>query len=204
MKWFEDANKRIIVFGVCGLLVLGNGVASADFAFGTPMNMGPEINSPYDEYCVDVSDDGLCLLFSDSPLSWRPGGKGKIDLWMATRETISEPFGPPVNMAELNTGYHDFSPNLSPDGLTIFFSSDRPGGRGDMDLWMATRATQTAPFGKPLNLGSTINSGSGDFCPCPSSDGLSLYFNSSRWGGMAVATSISPNEQLSIRPGERR
>jgi len=183
MKWLESANKRIMVMGVCGLLVLGNGVASADFAFGTPTNMGREINSPYDEYCVDVSDDGLCLLFSDSPFSWRPGGKGNIDLWMATRETINEPFGPVVNMAELTTSYHEFSPNLSADGLTIFFSSDRPGGRGDMDLWMAARATRTVPFGKPVNLGATVNSGAGDFCPCPSSNGLSLYFNSSRWGG---------------------
>jgi len=165
------------------ILISTPGSLKADFEFGTATNLGQTVNSPADEYCVDVSDDGLCLVFSDSPFSWRPGGRGNIDIWMSARETVDEPFGPAVNVAELNTGYHEFSPTLSTDGLSIFFSSDRPGGRGDMDLWMATKPTKTALFGKPVNLGSPVNSGVGDFCPCLSADGLELYFNSSRWGG---------------------
>jgi len=175
--------KRIITSAVVIFLLISAGRhARAEVGFGSPKNLGPDINSTQDEYCVDVSDDGLCLLFSDSPFSWRPGGRGNIDIWMSIRQATDEPFGPPINVSELNTGHHEFSPTLSVDGLTIFFSSNRPGGRGDMDLWMAIRPTRTAPFGQPVNLGS-VNSGSGDFCPCLSADGLSLYFNSSRWGG---------------------
>ena len=183
MKCLEDANKRIMVMGVCGLLVLGNGVARADFAFGSPRNMGPEINSPQDEWAVHTSNDGLTMVFSDSPFSQRGGGRGKIDVYMSTRENMDEPFGPPVNLSTINTSHHDFSPHLSADGLSLYFSSDRPGGYGDMDLWVATRPDRTASFANPRNLGPTINSGQGDFCPFLSPDGLSLYYNSSRWGG---------------------
>jgi hypothetical protein len=199
----EPYDRFKATFGLPGLtLVILISIPAhlkADFEFGTPTNLGATINSSADEYCVDVSDDGLCLVFSDSPFSWRSGGRGNIDIWMATRDTTDEPFGPPVNVTELNTSYHDFSPTLSTDGLSVFFSSNRPGGRGDMDLWMATRPSKTAPFPKPVNLGSTVNSGAGDFCPCLSADGLELYFNSSRWGGYGgscdvyVAKRATPN-----------
>jgi len=175
--------RRIITSAVVIILLISAGQnIQAEVGFGTPKNLGPEINSAQDEYAVEVSDDGLCLLYSDSPFAWRPGGKGNIDIWMVTRTTTDQPFGPPINVSELNTSYHDFSPTLSVDGLTVFFSSNRPGGRGDMDLWMARRPTKDETFGQPVNIGS-VNGGAGDFCPCLSADGLSLYFNSSRWGG---------------------
>ena len=168
---------------VAALLAGTSGHVSADFVFGPPTNLGPVVNSASDEYTIDVSSDGLALVFSGGPYSWQPGGKGGDDIWMATRETTDEPFAAPVNLTGINTSHHEFSPTLSADELSIFFSSDRPGGRGNFDLWMATRPTKSAPFASPVNLGSPVNSSVGDFSPCLSADGLSLYFNSSRGGG---------------------
>ncbi|MCK4292162.1 MAG: PD40 domain-containing protein [Planctomycetes bacterium] len=173
-----SATVLILVLGM-----VGGESAKADLIFGDPVNLGPVVNSAHDEYTIDVSSDGLTLVFSGGPYSWQPGGKGGDDIWMATRETTDEPFAAPVNLTGINTSRHEFSPTLSADQLSIFFSSDRPGGRGNFDLWVATRPSKSAPFANPVNLGSPVNSSSPDFSPCLPADGLSLYFNSSRSGG---------------------
>jgi len=184
MKSLNSFKINVALLGcVAGIISAAGASAWGDFVLGTPANLGAVVNSPQDEYCLNVSRDGLTLLFSDSPFSWRPGGRGKIDMWMATRKTIGEPFAEPANLTSLNSAYHDFSPTLSRDELTLYFASDRPGTRGDLDLWKATRENKSSPFGTPVNLGGTINSNVGDFCPYLSADDLSLYFNSSRWGG---------------------
>ena len=46
-------------------------------------------------------------------------------------------------------------------------ASNRPGGKGGLDIWMATRASTSAPWGAPQNLGEQVNSAADDFCPTP-------------------------------------
>lgn len=46
-------------------------------------------------------------------------------------------------------------------------ASDRPGGMGGLDIWVATRASTSAPWGAPVNLGEPVNSTADDFCPTP-------------------------------------
>ena len=50
-------------------------------------------------------------------------------------------------------------------------------------MYLTTRATIQDPWGDPVNLGSTFNISSGDLGGCISADGLSFFFNTSRWGG---------------------
>ena len=45
----------------------------------------------------------------------------------------------------LNTASLDGCPIQSPDGLSLFMASNRPGGKGGLDIWMATRSSTTAP-----------------------------------------------------------
>jgi WD40 repeat protein len=71
------------------------------------------------------------------------------------------------NHADLNTAALDGCPIQSPDGLSFFIASNRPGGKGGLDIWMATRASTTAPWGAPQNLGEPVNSAADDFCPTP-------------------------------------
>ncbi|MFC1766819.1 TolB family protein, partial [Planctomycetota bacterium] len=91
-------------------------------------------------------------------------------------------FGEPVNLGPtVNTSSDDGTPAISADGLELYFSSRRPGGSGSWDIWVMTRTTINDEWGKPTNLG--LNSSFFDACPCPSADGLSLYFASGRSGG---------------------
>ena len=56
-----------------------------------------------------------------------------------------------------DTAYNYFHPAVTPDELTIYFSSNRPGGEGDYDIWKATRNSVNEPFGNVTNLGKQIN-----------------------------------------------
>jgi Tol biopolymer transport system component len=71
------------------------------------------------------------------------------------------------NNSELNTPALDGCPIQSPDGLSLYMASNRPGGKGGLDIWMATRASTSAPWGAPQNLGEPVNSAADDFCPTP-------------------------------------
>ncbi len=71
------------------------------------------------------------------------------------------------NHADLNTASLDGCPIQSPDGLALYIASNRPGGMGGLDIWMATRASTGAPWGVPQNLGEPVNSAADDFCPTP-------------------------------------
>ena len=76
------------------------------------------------------------------------------------------------NSSELNTPSLDGCPILSPDGLSLYMASNRPGGHGLLDIWVAHRTSKGQPFGAPVNLGPAINSTADDFCPTPVSGGL--------------------------------
>ena len=71
------------------------------------------------------------------------------------------------NSSELNTASVDGCPIQSPDGLSLYMASNRPGGKGGLDIWVATRASTSAPWGAPVNLGEPVNSAADDFCPTP-------------------------------------
>lgn len=86
--------------------------------------------------------------------------------------------GPTVNSAGI-----DFTPEISRDGLSLYFASIRPGGFGATDLWVSQRARVDAPWGAPVNLGPTINSPGPDAAPFLSRDGHRLFFASARPGG---------------------
>jgi WD40-like Beta Propeller Repeat len=71
------------------------------------------------------------------------------------------------NSTELNTTSLDGCPILSPDGRSVYMASNRPGGHGGLDIWVAHRSDTDEPFGAPENLPEPINSASDDFCPTP-------------------------------------
>ena len=96
-----------------------------------------ELNVPNaTDAAVTVRVDGRELLF----WSTRSGGLGGADLWVSTRQTVHDPWSPPVDLGvPLNTAADDLTPTLSFDGRTLIFGSNRPGGQGGNDLWMSTR-----------------------------------------------------------------
>jgi hypothetical protein len=102
-------------------------------------------------------------------------------------------WGAPVNAelipgtsSELDTLFNDGCPIQSPDGLILFIASNRPGGLGGQDIWVAHRASKDDPWGAPENLGAPVKSEADDFCPTPVR-GHGLFFVSARARGCGGA-----------------
>ncbi len=136
-----------------------------------------------------ITSDGLTC-YMDLAQS---GGSGQGDLGMATRITTSDSWGTPVNLGGVvNSASDDFGANVSPDGLELYFTSNRPGGYGGYDLWVAKRATVNDPWGTPVNLGPEINRPADDNSARVSPDGLLLFLASRRAGG--YGSSVGPHD----------
>jgi len=108
------------------------------------------------------------------------GGK-IVTLGRTTPETYH--FDAPVLVAELASPSHTDNPTLTGDLLEIYFTTDRVSGNGD--VWFATRATATAPFGTPAPV-SAVNGDSFETSSAISTDGLTLWFGSDRPGGVGA------------------
>ncbi len=138
-----------------------------------------------------------------------PSGSGLAISAMAFADHSpwSEPvhIGPPINSPARELGAR-----LSPDELSLYFGSDRPGGLGAFDIWVSRRSCLDCPWEAPANLGPNINSppgpaGEGDGGPALSHDGLLLFFSGARAGGEGhediwVARRTDPNDDLSWGP----
>ena len=205
MKLFEVPMFVAALFGFCFLSCLDAPPAQADFAFGTPVNLGPNINTSFGEIEPSLSADGLTLYYASD----RTDGYGSVDLWMTRRMTKDGDWGLALNLGPLvNSTACENSPSVSSDGLELFFCDgvwgmgfpNRPGGYGDADLWVTKRPSQESGWGQPVNLGPVVNSPFYDGEPFISSDGLSLYFTSNRPGGfggadMYVATRATKEDE---------
>jgi hypothetical protein len=118
------------------------------------------------------------------------GGLGGL-VWAALSlgSVLSAGWGSPVRVESIPGTSPDFNysgldgcPIESPDGLSFYMATDRPGGQGGIDIWRSTRGSTSAPWGAPVNLGAPVNSSADDFCPTPVTDGR-LFFVSARPGG---------------------
>jgi hypothetical protein len=127
--------------------------------------------------------DDLELFF----YSTRTGGSGGLDLWKADRGSTALPFNAPVPVTELNTASSDVSPCFTVDALRIYFSSTRPGGLGNYDIWTATRPNWSSPFGTPTPV-TELNTPNQELDAHVTPDGLVIFFSSDRPGGLSFDT----------------
>jgi Tol biopolymer transport system component len=128
-----------------------------------------------------IAPDGSRLFFpSDRPLS--PGGAAAdgYNIWVVDRAgsgwTDPRPLGPEIN----RPGGLEIYPSLSRDG-TLYFSSDREGGRGSADIYRARRVE--GGYAEPENLGKEVNSPSREFDAFIAPDESYLIFSSERREG---------------------
>ena len=92
-------------------------------------------------------------------------------------------FDPPVNVFELNSPVRDTRTAIRRGGQELILTSNRSGGIGGLDLWVATRDEYSVVWSVPVNLGPTVNGTANDGAPALSRDGQSLFFYSNRPGG---------------------
>ncbi len=196
----------IVPLLVCSMCLLASPSAASDDddvpRFGpwsAPVNLGPMVNSAGVEQGPVVSNDGLSLYFA-----WSPLGTG-ADIYVSQRVSVNDPWGPPQKLGpNINTPFHDVNPALSPDGHSLYFQSNRPGGSGAGDIYVSRRHNKRDDFGwQPAeNLGTGVNSFAGERNPCVFEDDgtgeITLYFDSNRPGGIGgfdiYSSELQPDE----------
>lgn len=125
---------------------------------------------------ASMGQDGKTLLF------YMTDKKGSFDndLYVSFAEgngiwSVPKSLGKKINLPD----YNEMSPFIASDGVTLYFSSDRPGGLGENDIWMAKRLDNSwQKWSEPVNLGSPINS-----------EGSEAFFTLDAGGEFAYLTS---------------
>jgi outer membrane protein OmpA-like peptidoglycan-associated protein len=141
-------------------------------------NAGPPLNTPDNEGAQTITADGKYLYFT---ACYRRGGMGKCDIYFSRWK--GDGWSMPVNAGpSINSRYSEKHPSVSADGRVLYFASDRPGGKGSYDIWMARQDSGT--WGRPVNLGDSINTPGMEQSPFIHPDGRTLYFSSTGWPGM--------------------
>ncbi|MBL7986486.1 MAG: PD40 domain-containing protein [Chlorobi bacterium] len=148
----------------------------ADGRIANIRNLGPLVNTSAWESQPTISGDGKTIWFSSN----RKGGYGKTDIWYTTLTNGS--WAAPANAGGMiNTKKDERSPNITPDGGTLYFSSNGLSGFGGYDVFMAVR--EGAEWGQASNLGSLINSKKDEMFFFAPSKHERFYFASGRDGG---------------------
>lgn len=148
--------------------------------WSSPVSLSSNINTAqFNEGAQSISPDGQYLFFTGCN---RPNGLGRCDIYVSHKEGNS--WGQPFNLgAPVNTIYWESQPAISPDGNTLYFVSNRPGGIGGYDIWK-TQLNEEGEWSLPLNLGPEINTPYDENTPFLHADGKTLYFSSDGWPGM--------------------
>lgn len=167
-------------------LLLGNRVQE-DFFFSrlengqwtTMKNAGPPLNTGDNEGAQSISADGKLMVYT---VCNRKGVIGRCDIYYSER--IGDEWSEPKNLgAPVNTTAKETQPSLSADGRTLYFASDRPGGKGKLDIWTSYR-NEDGSWSKPVNLGDSINTSGDEMSPFIHQDNKTLYFSSDEHVGM--------------------
>lgn len=131
------------------------------------------INSRFNEGSACLNYEGNLLIFSRCNA---PDGFGVCDLYSA--EFIDGKWQNVKNLGpNVNTSAWESHPNLSPDGKTLYFSSNRGDGFGRCDIWKS-ELLPNGEWGKAQNLGPTINTLEDEVSPYFHSINNTLYFSS--------------------------
>ena len=137
-------------------------------ATGWGMAEPVSFNTPGRDFDPAFSADGRFVYFCSD----RPGGMGGDDLYRVV--VTAGGFGAVESLGAVNSAGNEFAPMLSPDGSTLLFSSDRPGGAGRHDLYIAAR--QGAGFASARPVPGAINTGGDEFDATFLADGMTIVF----------------------------
>lgn len=157
-----------------------------------PVNLGPTVNSDFNDYGPAVSPGGERLVFASNRPRPEDSRQPDPDAWPATvREDLFHRTydlyksqltsrGPSQAAAldTLNSPYNEGAPCFSPGGDFLYFGSDRPGGLGGFDLYRAWIVA--GDVREPRNLDAPVNSAANELDPGLAQLGFALVFSSDR------------------------
>jgi Tol biopolymer transport system component len=136
--------------------------------WGQPYPLGAVLNSDSTDIYATMTHSGNIYFSSD-----RAGGQGKLDLYCSVYKNGS--YQTPQNLGPiLNSSGHDSNPFISAKEDYLIFWRQDPAGYGASDLYISFKVK--GDWTKPLNLGPSINTAGGEFCPFMQPKGKKLYF----------------------------
>jgi hypothetical protein len=140
-----------------------------DGAWTEPEVLNPQVGSDGDLYPTSLSFDGRELFMVKRT-------ENDDDIYVSE---LGDPFWSKARMLNenINTRTHETHASISADNRTLYFTSDRRGGQGGMDIYMSERQ-EGGDWGPAVNLGPMINTSLDEETPFPTDDGKRLYFSS--------------------------
>lgn len=148
-----------------------------------PAKFMGDLDSKYNDGPVCFSKDYNTVYFTrnNSKKTERAkDGTFKLKILEATLDQNGFSF---VKIFPFCTNDYNFAhPSISPDGFTLYFASDMPGGKGGMDIYKTTRDS-SGTWGTPENLGDAVNTAGAEVFPFIAANGT-LYFSSNGHDGM--------------------
>jgi OOP family OmpA-OmpF porin len=136
-----------------------------------PVSISENINSEFNEGTCTLSADGRTLIFTSC---YGRQGYGSCDLYIS--EKTGDEWSVPKNLGPaINSSAWDSQPSLSADGRRLFFISNRSGGVGSRDIWLAYK-NENNEWEKPVNLGRGINTVNDEVSPFIHSNNKTLYY----------------------------
>ena len=159
--------------------------------FSSPRLIGPLSAAGFNDDDPTVTGDLRELYFNSNR-------SGNSELWFSVRDSVDQPWGEPhkVPGTGINTSSNETAPEISSDGLTLYFSSNRDGGKGSQDIYLTRRGDRDAAWDMP-ELVPELNSSAADYSPVEDDSGRAIYFYSARDGGdqdLFVATRASADD----------
>lgn len=139
-----------------------------------PQSIGDSINTSEHEAVIGLSADGQQLLL------YKSEDKGSIYISTLKGDVWSKPkkLG-----KHINTRNRETHASISADGKKLYFTSDRKGGYGGLDIYCAYKKDD-GTWGDVKNLGSSINTDKDERAPYIHPDGVTMYFSSKGLGGL--------------------
>lgn len=173
-------------------LDLYRSVYSEDGKLSDPVAVD-ELNTRFHDGPATINTEGTIMYFSRDGHAENSFGKdkeanikiGRVGIYKADKKEGKWTGIRPVSFN--STEYSVGNPSLSKDGKTLYFASDMPGGLGNTDIWKVT-INDNGSYGKPVNLGSRINTEGKETFPFIDEEDI-LYFASSGrqgFGGLDV------------------
>lgn len=156
----------------------GNPVGEATteaIMFSAPVNMGQRINTEGHEGAIQFSSDGKKLYIYRKSNIWVSEMKEKQTPYITKNWKKAKRQKQIKGVLRPKT--FEPSVSISADGNIIYFSSERPGGFGGLDLYKSERGSD-GKWSQPVNLGESINTSSDEDAPFIAPDGRTLYFSS--------------------------
>lgn len=149
---------------------------SVSDSWNSASNLGDTINSTDTDSGPSLSGDGLTLVF----FSDRPGGSGLTDIYISTRASTADAWSTPTNLgATVNSDSFDVAPDISCDGLRIYFHSVR---NANFDVWVTERTSLTSAWSTPTVITTPVSTADIETGPSISADETTLFFASNRPG----------------------